>query len=406
MLNQLNKFITIFKAGYHLWCLRNKYLPKGHKSAHGPFYVGSNIHAYLSYVLFTYFNPVHYGLWIKEFPKKTNSLVDLEIDVFKSMIKTFGGNLSNWTGFINGGSSAGNFYALLLCREWFLSQGYKKITLFHTRLTHHSIISSAKILGLKLEQVELSDQWIMDINKLEDKLLSLESNEAGCIFLTWGYKQTGTLDQLSAVQNIIDKLKINKQVGTCLDAAFDGLVVPFSPKPIKPLCLSSLFAMTFDFHKYLGVPAPAGGILFKKKLLPKDRFVNEGLSETKSLLPAIAVWSSLVGKKQMSKLKKQVERAQILRKYFIDQYKIFCDGKFFYHQSNISLLFSCNLKHFVKLRYISDQYPLRYFKEGDTYWIKILFLPQLGISNIKKLVKLLIIIGCLLLTILLPPINL
>ncbi len=264
MFNQLSKFIATLKAGYHLWKIKNRYSPNGHKSFHGPFYIKNNLNAYLSYVLFVYFNPLHYGEWIKSFPLKTNSLVDLEVEVFKSLIKTFGGNLTHWTGFINSGVSMGNFYALLLCRGWFLSRGYKKITLYYTRLTHHSIISSAKILGLKLDQIKLSNEWVMDINELEKKLLNLQEDEAGCVFLTWGYKRTGTADKLGVVQNIIDKLKINKQVGICLDAAFDGLVVPFSPKPTKPLVVPSLFAMTLDFHKYLGVPAPAGGILLQK----------------------------------------------------------------------------------------------------------------------------------------------
>ena len=385
----LSKFITTIRTGYYLWQVKNRYITDGHKDLHGQFYVKNNLNAYLSYVLFVYFNPLHYGCWIKNFPQKTNSLVDLEIEVFRLLIKTFRGRLAHWTGFINSGASMGNFYALLLCRDWFLSQGYKKITLYYTKLTHHSITSSAKILGYKLSQVDLSDRWVIDINNLKQKLLKLEKDTAGCVYSTWGYKQTGTADKLIAVQKIIDKLKINKQVGVCLDAAFDGLVVPFSPKPIKPLALPSLLTMTFDFHKYLGVSAPAGGIVFQKKLLPKDKFITEGLSETKSLLPAIAVWSSLVGSKQILKLKKQVMKAQFLRKYFCEQLTTLGLTDLIYNQNNVTLLFSCNQKQFVALQSVLDYYPLRCFKKNKKYWVKVVFLPQLNKSKIKKLVILL-----------------
>ncbi|MBU2543431.1 hypothetical protein KJ707_02620 [Patescibacteria group bacterium] len=384
----LNKLITTLKIGCRLWQIKSKYLPNGHKSLHGSFYVNNNLTAYLSYVLFVYFNPLHYGKWIEKFPLKTSSLADLEIEVFKSLITTFGGNLAHWTGFINSGASAGNFYALLLCRNWFLSHGYKKITLYHTQLTHHSITSSAKILGFKIEQIGLSDQWIMEVSELKKKLSTLNKNEAICIFLTWGYKQTGTTDNLIAVQKTLNELRINNQVSICLDAAFDGLVAPFSPKSTKPLTLPSLFAMTLDFHKYLGVPAPAGGILLQKKFLPKDKFIAQGLTETKSLLPAIAVWSSLVGDSQVARLKKQVIKAQSLRKYFIDQLKTSSNTKFIYHQNNINLLFSCNQKQFNELQAVSNHYPLRCFKQKNSYWVKIIFLPQLDQTKINNLIKL------------------
>jgi glutamate/tyrosine decarboxylase-like PLP-dependent enzyme len=387
MLNQLNKLITTFKTGYRLWRIKERYLSDGHKNIHGSFYIKNNISAYLSYFLFVYFNPIHYGQWIRKFPQKTNSLSDLEIEVFESLIKTFKGDSSHWTGFINSGASMGNFYSLLLCKNWFLSRGYKKINLVHTQLSHHSIISSAKILDFDLNKIKLTDKWVMDINKLKKNLSNLNKDEAVCIFLTWGYKKTGTSDKLIAIQNIIDELKINNQVCICLDAAFDGLITPFSPKAIKPLATSSLFTMTLDFHKYLGIPAPAGGILLRKNILPEDKFIAQGLSETKSLLPAIATWSSLVGNKQTVKLKKQIIKAQSLRDYFINQLKASRSIELIYHPSNISLLFSCNHKQFSRLEAVADLYPLRCFKQRNTYWIKIIFLPQLSKTELNKLLS-------------------
>lgn len=218
---------------------------------------------------------MHYGLWIKNFPKKTQSLIDIEIQLFEQIIDLFHGQANQWVGFINSGASMGNFYSLLICREWLKKKKYKKISLFYNQLTHDSIKSSAKILNINTNQSPLNSSWQIDLDQIRNKLKKIHKQEAVIIFLTWGYKKTGTVDDLDKCQQIIDELKVNDQVLICLDAAFDGLIIPFSTSPVFPLEFKSLFCMTIDFHKYLRVPAPAGGVLFRKKIMTNDKFINQ-----------------------------------------------------------------------------------------------------------------------------------
>lgn len=387
MINQLNNLTSALKTSLDLWRVKKKFLPKGRRDIHGPFDAGNNLTAFLSYLLFVYFNPLHYGQWIKKFPQKNNSLIDIEIKLFSKLINLFGGKTTQWTGLTNSGASQGNLYALISCKEWLLGQGYKEILLLHNQLTHHSITSSAKILELNLCSVALDQKWQMDLGQVKKQLLKLKKDQAAIVFLTWGYKKSGTTDDLYRCQQLINELKLTQRVLICLDAAFDGLVIPFSNSPIHPLVFPSLFAITFDFHKYLGVPAPAGGVILRKKMVSQDKFTAQGLTETKSLLPSIAAWSTIRNDFLVNQLRIKVMTAQFQRSMLINHLNNISQIDCVYSPNNISLLFSCNQKLFKKLQSQTDNYPIRCFKQQNKFWIKIIFLPQMTQDKTLKLIN-------------------
>lgn len=387
----LTTLLQTLKAGQELLRVKNKYIGRGFKSLHGPFYLATSLPAYLSYLLFVYYNPFHYGEWIQRFPAKTNSLVDYQIELIKFIISQFGGRAKAWTGLINNGASEGNFHMMMLCKEWLLSQEYRQPVILCTELSHVSVFNSAKVLNLPIKKVKLDRAWQMDIRDVRLKLKAFPKNQAVCIFLTLGYKPTGTSDNLPKITTVAQEVFDSRRVCICIDAAFDALVQPFAPKPLKPLTFSQVTAISWSFSKYLGVPAPAGSILYQKKLLTKKTtFLANGIAETRSLVAPLAVWAAFHTKRQVANLREQIARAQSLRAYVIEQLSVI-DPQIvcFYDSHNISLFISCNRKQYSALQLLSQEYPLRCFakivNQQRGYYVKIIFLPLFNKEAVDNL---------------------
>lgn len=166
---------------------------------------------------------------------------------------------------------------------------------------HCSFDKAARLLGLKLTKVPLTDSFQVDIESVEhainDRTLALV-----------GIAGTTTL----GVVDPIDKLShiaIENDLPLHVDAAFGGFVLPFLTDlgyetPEFDFKVPGVSTITIDPHKMGLAPIPAGGILFKDSDLQKTiehriPYLAGGetrqstLVGTRSGSSVIAVWALL-----------------------------------------------------------------------------------------------------------------
>lgn len=370
-----------------LMLIKRRFLSNSMIDIHGPFYIKTSMEAYLTYLLLYKYNPIHYGEWITNFPRKNNSLVDYEIMIFEKLTTILGGKTADWVGSMNSGASEGNLQSLMMCKQWFQSNGYKKHLLAYTELTHQSIINAAKVLDFELLEISLTSNWKMDKEDLKKNLEKTSTRYGICVFSTLGYKKTGTSDGVQEISNVLKKYS-SKRLAICVDAAMDGLAYIFSNKPFSLLKIHKVKTVTTSFHKLGGVAAPSGGIIYSKALLTENNYFTKGINETKTTLPAIAVWFTLFSYNNPEVLTKRMERARQIREYFIkrivqEQKEL----KYYYDEKGISMLIVCSNRQQKLFEKLSTELPIKCNDFHGQYLVKLVFLPHFDKNGVDKLIN-------------------
>lgn len=360
---------------------------------HGPFYGVTNCISNIVYGLFSHLNPVHYGNHISNFPKKNGSLTDFETDVIGKLIELLGANKpEEWTGLVNTGASEGNFHALLMTKLWFQKRGYTHLRVCVSPFTHQSIFKAAELLSCAVTIVPFDNAWRMSEDIIARTIRSLSKNEALCIFVTLGYKETGQSDSVQSISSLVTSVGGNVNCVICIDAALDGLVGPFGFYPFHPVRYSNVCAITVDFHKYPWVTAPAGGILFKKKLIRHQQQYGNSFYETRSLLPALTVWAALVQDVQrILIIRKVTARLHFRKNMFIHTIKnLRIPLEIFWNDWNISVLLVGNRKLYYALKAMNSKFPIRCTRsvqQGKTkYLVKVIFFPDFDEKSIHEMI--------------------
>lgn len=264
---------------------------------------------YLSTYAYAYFldqNPSHLGSWAHSLVPD-DSTQKMEQEVLKKLTNLYHADPEVMDGYVTSGGTESNLFSVWVGRTY-LEKFVKKvkICLLRTDLTHYSVNKSARIAGVKDYVVPLDkDSWGMSPDGFEITLKNLIKNgyRGFLIPITLGYTSTGSSDNLPLIEKIITRLKkANKHIHffVWIDAALNGLTLPFITKDFSPFKTPSVQTLCIDFHKLGLVPYPAGIILYRKGLkkligqaidyLPQK---DETVSGSRPGSSAVAIWSMI-----------------------------------------------------------------------------------------------------------------
>jgi tyrosine decarboxylase/aspartate 1-decarboxylase len=319
----------------YLLVIKREYNKKGQYSNLGWLSTPIRPIAVWAYKFFLDINPNHLGNWsIKQ--SKPFGTQKLERDVIKKMIDLYHGDNTVIEGYITTGGTEGNLFSMWLGKNYLKAKMKQKgtICLIQTDLTHYSIPKCADIASIDLFTTSLNSKtWNMDPEGLFTTIQGLYKNgyRGFLIPLTLGYTQTGTSDDREAITTIIKKLEIKyKDIHFFLwiDAALNGLIRPFIGKPYKPFSNPFIQTILVDFHKFAGVPYPAGIVLYNKKLrLYIERSINY-LPETDSTVlgsrqgaSAASMWATLFSLGRQG-FKKNIQQQETNKEFFLTKLRI------------------------------------------------------------------------------------
>ena len=222
--------------------------------------------------LFVDANPNLVGTWTspKSHPWGSERL---EADIILKMCHLYKVNRSAVEGYITSGGTEGNLYAAWAGRD-LLRKKYsvKNICLLQTSLTNHSVKKTASIVDIPHYNIPLDPtSWGMDADSLRQTIYTLyhKGVKGFLISLTRGYTLTGSSDDLLTIENTVRSLHKKYTDLHCLlsiDAALNGLIEPFLDTTFTPFSSPLVQSITVDFHKFAGVPIPAGMVLYRREM--------------------------------------------------------------------------------------------------------------------------------------------
>jgi tyrosine decarboxylase/aspartate 1-decarboxylase len=243
------------------------------------------------------FNPGYLGLL---------GASETEKNVIKAVIDLYHESPKKINGYITSGATEGNIYSCWLGRKY-LEKYVKKeeICLLRTDLTHFSIHKGGDIIGVQDYIVGLNGKnWNMDINSLSVTIEDLyKKGYRGFIIpFTLGYTVGGTNDDFTEIAKYLTKIKkkFNIYFFTWIDAALSGLTYPFLTKNFNPFKNKIIKTIVVDFHKFAGVPFPAGVILYRREMetlirkkIPYLKEKDDTLLGSRTGIPAVAIWVTI-----------------------------------------------------------------------------------------------------------------
>jgi tyrosine decarboxylase/aspartate 1-decarboxylase len=166
---------------------------------------------------------------------------------------------------ITGGTEA-NLMAMRAARnmalEFFGNNLTEKMEILAPKSAHFSFKKAADILGLNLKDVELDDEYCMDLVSLQENI----SKNTVAVVGVAGTTELGKIDPISEISDIC----MDSNIYLHVDAAFGGLLIPFLKEigyklPEFDFSLEGVCSMTVDPHKMGLTPIPTGCILFREE---------------------------------------------------------------------------------------------------------------------------------------------
>ncbi len=181
----------------------------------------------------------------------------LEIEV----IKMLGGLLGRprATGHIVTGGTEANIMAMRAARNL---NPTGKPEIIAPRSAHFSFKKAADILGLRLKEAELDQDYRVDVDSVQE----LVSDNTVAIIGVAGTTELGKIDPIPELSRLCYDEKIYLHV----DAAFGGFIIPFLQElgydlPDFDFRLDGVTSVTIDPHKMGLAPIPSGCILFRSR---------------------------------------------------------------------------------------------------------------------------------------------
>jgi len=263
------------------------------------------------------YNPNNLGNWSLANQKKLDGSPKVERQLIKAMIDLYGGSPKSWEGYVTTGATESNIFSAWAGRN-FLKNFCKmnQMCLVNTSLTHYSISKAADVVNIQTFSTKLNRKtWSIDLGSLEKTVSKLykKGYKGFLIPLTLGYTQTGTNDDFQAITRLLKRLEKKLKITTFvwIDAALNGLVLPFTRNNFFPLRNSKIQTFCVDFHKTGMIPIPCGVILYRKSLRKNIenpiQYIYEKdntLLGSRSGIPSVAAYSviSLLGKRGFKKV--------------------------------------------------------------------------------------------------------
>ena len=185
----------------------------------------------------------------------------IENQVIKSIGELL--SLDNPYGNIVTGGTEANIMAIRAARNH--ARKYKGIVdgeIIIPESAHFSFKKAADMLNLKIVEVELDENYKIDVNSLKEVI----SDKTVAIVAIAGTTELGLIDPIEEISKIAHENNIYFHV----DAAFGGFSIPFLKEldhdlPVFDFSLPGVCSITVDPHKMGLAPIPAGGIIFRKE---------------------------------------------------------------------------------------------------------------------------------------------
>lgn len=171
-------------------------------------------------------------------------------------------HLEDASGHIVTGGTEANLMAMTVSKYLFQEKNDATPEIILPRSAHFSFKKIISMLSLKAVYVPLTDDYKIDVSKLED----LITENTMAIVAIAGTTELGVVDNIPEISKIANKKNIYLHV----DAALGGFIIPFMNKEKQDqykfdfLC-EGVDSITVDPHKMGLAPVPAGGIIFRKK---------------------------------------------------------------------------------------------------------------------------------------------
>jgi len=167
---------------------------------------------------------------------------------------------NNW-GYVTGGGSEGNLYALYLAREL-----YPQGMVYYSEATHYSVQKNVHLLGMESIVIRAKENGEMDYEDLRETV-QLHRHRPVIVLANIGTTMTEAKDDVPQIRDILKSFAIKSSYIHC-DAALAGTYLPL------------LGYDSFDFshgadsvaisgHKFIGSPITCGVVVVKKSY--KDR---------------------------------------------------------------------------------------------------------------------------------------
>lgn len=156
------------------------------------------------------------------------------------------------------GSSYANLEALWYAREY---KQHSSLIVYGSNASHYSIIKACHILGLEFHPIASNSDGQIDIDALNT---ACQKQAPIAIVATAGTSSCGAVDPLQSCIDIAHRFN-----SWChIDAAWGGALALLKNHPDLS-GIEQADSLCFDPHKALGLPKPAGVLVYKKAL---DRF--------------------------------------------------------------------------------------------------------------------------------------
>ena len=164
---------------------------------------------------------------------------------------------STSVGQIVSGGTEGNITAMWLAKQL---SGKKEILL--PQSAHFSFQKIASLMDIKLIELPLTKEYILDIGQLKRKI----SKETAAVVGLAGSTELGTIDPIPELSEICAE----EHVFLHVDAAFGGFVIPFLKElhykvPDFDFRLKGVSTISIDSHKMGYAAIPLGTLMIRKK---------------------------------------------------------------------------------------------------------------------------------------------
>lgn len=202
---------------------------------------------------------------------------EIEVEVINHLCALYGYNAKADGVFTSGGSQS-NQTAIILARDWFISnilkydvkkhglpENFRKLRMYTSEISHFSMEKSAHILGLGYEsvvKVPVNSKKQMDFAALE-KLVEEDVKAGNIPFLavaTIGTTDFGSIDPVNQMAKLCKKYNMWLHA----DAAYGSGVILSTKYAEKVANLNKCDSITVDFHKMFLLPISCSAVLIKE----------------------------------------------------------------------------------------------------------------------------------------------
>jgi histidine decarboxylase len=182
-------------------------------------------------------------------------------------------------GYITSGGTEGNFAGMWWAREYALkqSQHARMPKLLISTAAHYSIVKAGNQLALEVCQLKATPRGSIDIKILEESLRNHPIDQAVIIVATLGTTQTGGMDDVLAIRDLLDT-HIIARGGVArlhIDAALLGLALPIISPSMHLAILAAADSIAISAHKLLASRMMISGIVLTSGEYLTEVFAGE-----------------------------------------------------------------------------------------------------------------------------------